>query len=196
MLLSPPTKVPFCPFCSKLLPVPGLATHLFPVFITLSFPEYHTPAYLGDTAVLGHCNKTNITIKQVTKIWRCLQKVCLYDNVAYMHLILCNCIMSKKKCACMLSHFSYVQIFVYIPWLKNSETSLMVQWLRIHLPCRGHRFDPWSGKIPRVSGQLSPCTAATEALTRALEPVLHIKGSHHNEKPSDWNWRVAPAHCN
>ena len=78
------------PLCSQLLPAPGLATRLFPVFITLSFPEYHIPAYLGDTAVLGHCNKTNITIKQVTKIWRCLQKLCLYCNVAYMHLKLCN----------------------------------------------------------------------------------------------------------
>ena len=24
-------------------------------------------------------------------------------------------------------------------------TSLVVQWLRIHLACRAHRFDPWLG---------------------------------------------------
>ena len=110
----PPQQSSLLPLCSQLLPVPGLATHLFSVFIVLSFPEYHIPAYLGDTAVLGHCNKTNITIKKVTKIWRCIQKLCLYYNVAYMHLILCNS-MSKKICACVLSHFSHVRLFVYIP---------------------------------------------------------------------------------
>ena len=35
-------------------------------------------------------------------------------------------------------------------------TSPVVQWLRIHLPIRGHEFDPWSGKIPHVSKQLNP----------------------------------------
>ena len=33
--------------------------------------------------------------------------------------------------------------------------SLVVQWLRIHLQCRGHRFDPCSGRIPCASWQLS-----------------------------------------
>ena len=28
---------------------------------------------------------------------------------------------------------------------------------------RGHRFEPWSGKIPHASEQLSPCTTTTEA---------------------------------
>ena len=28
--------------------------------------------------------------------------------------------------------------------------------------CRGHHFDPWSGKIPRAAGQLSPCETTTE----------------------------------
>ena len=26
----------------------------------------------------------------------------------------------------------------------------------------GHRFDPWSGKIPHATGQLSPCATTTE----------------------------------
>ena len=29
--------------------------------------------------------------------------------------------------------------------------------------CRGHRFNPWSGKIPYTQGQLSPCVMTTEA---------------------------------
>ena len=38
--------------------------------------------------------------------------------------------------------------------------------------CRGHRFEPWSGKTPQAVGQLN---------VRALKPVLH-KRSHHSEK--------------
>ena len=34
--------------------------------------------------------------------------------------------------------------------------SLVAQWLRIHLPMQGTQFEPWSGKIPRATEQLSP----------------------------------------
>ena len=42
------------------------------------------------------------------------------------------------------------------------RTSLLVQWLRIRLPMQGHRFEPWSRKIPHAAEQLSLCTATTE----------------------------------
>ena len=36
-------------------------------------------------------------------------------------------------------------------------------WLRIHLSiCRGHVFEPWSGKISHAAKQLSPCSTTTE----------------------------------
>ena len=38
--------------------------------------------------------------------------------------------------------------------------------------CRGHRFDPWSGKIPHASEKLSLCAATSKARvsrTRALQ---------------------------
>ena len=55
--------------------------------------------------------------------------------------------------------------------------SLVVQWLRIYLQCKGHGFDPWSGKIPHALEQVSrsvhhsyeahmpysPCSATREA---------------------------------
>ena len=28
--------------------------------------------------------------------------------------------------------------------------------------CKGHKFDPWSGKIPHTTGQLSLCTTNRE----------------------------------
>ena len=30
------------------------------------------------------------------------------------------------------------------------------------LQCKGHQFNPWSGKIPRASKQLNPSAATTE----------------------------------
>ena len=57
----------------------------------------------------------------------------------------------------------------------------------------GDRSDPWSGRIPRVMGQLSPSTVTTEAPEpRACD--LSKRG-HHNEKPAHCN-RAAYTHCN
>ena len=47
----------------------------------------------------------------------------------------------------------------------------MAQWLRIHQPMQGTRFEPWSGKIPHAAEQLSPRATTTEACTpRARAP--------------------------
>jgi len=55
-------------------------------------------------------------------------------------------------------------------------------------PCRGlpwwssdEEFDPWCGKIPHALEQLSPCTMTEPT---CLEPVLHNKRSHFDEKPA------------
>ena len=48
--------------------------------------------------------------------------------------------------------------------------------------CRGHRFDPWSEKIPHATGQLSPYTIPAEPTS--LKPVLCNERSHCNEKPA------------
>ena len=40
-------------------------------------------------------------------------------------------------------------------WLSGKESTCQ---------CRRHGFDPWSGKIPHASEQLSPCTTATEPM--------------------------------
>ena len=75
--------------------------------------------------------------------------------------------------------------------------------------CRGHGFEPWSGRIPHAVEQLGPCATATEAalwsprattaepvchnywarvpwLLRParLEPVLCNKRSHHDGNPA------------
>ena len=42
--------------------------------------------------------------------------------------------------------------------------------------CRGHGFEPWSGKIPHAAEQLSPWATITEPAR--LEPVLRNKRGH------------------
>ena len=52
----------------------------------------------------------------------------------------------------------------------------------------GHMFDPWSGKIPHAEEQLSPVQHNYSAFMlqplkpACVEPVLHNKRSHCNEK--------------
>ena len=94
--------------------------------------------------------------------------------------------------------YSHQNSYTGLPWwLNGKETACQ---------CRGHRFSPWSGKIPHASEQLSPCatsieppfqspeTATTEA--HPLEPVLRNKRSPCNGKPAHRNSRVSPAFCN
>ena len=42
-----------------------------------------------------------------------------------------------------------------LPWWSSGKESAC--------QCRGCGFNPWSRKIPHAEGQLSPCTATTEA---------------------------------
>ena len=81
-------------------------------------------------------------------------------------------------------------------------TSLVVQWLRIICQFRGHRFNPWSGKIPQAEAQLSlHTTAETGSRSRqaaATEPACARAHALLVEKPLQRGAcapqrRVAPA---
>ena len=52
----------------------------------------------------------------------------------------------------------------------------------------GRGFGPWSGRIPRVAEQLSPCATITEPAR--LEPVLRSEGGRDSERPArrDEGW--------
>ena len=54
--------------------------------------------------------------------------------------------------------------------------------------CRGHGFEPWSGKIPHATEQLGPWATTTEPAR--LEPVLLNKRGRDNERPAhhDEEW--------
>ena len=81
------------------------------------------------------------------------------------------------------SKFVLKKSFLGLPWWRSgSESSCQ---------CRGHGFEPWSGKIPHAAEQLSPWATTTAArVPRAYAPQ--------QEKPPQWEarapqWRPNPA---
>ena len=91
-------------------------------------------------------------------------------------------------------------LVIFMAFKTQIGTSLVVQWLRTHLPMQGHMFEPWSWKIPHAAEQLSPCATTTEPVHHTyrgcapqlpkpvcLEPMLRNKRSHRNEKPTQGN---------
>ena len=65
-------------------------------------------------------------------------------------------------------------------------TSLVVQWLRIRLPMQGTQV--WAPVREDPTCRRATKSRAPQLLKPArLEPVLHNKRSHHNEKPAHRN---------
>ena len=80
----------------------------------------------------------------------------------------------------------------HINKLKNKNHMIGLPWWRSGwesaCQCRGHGFEPWSGKIPHAAEQLGPW--ATIAERACLEPVLRNKRGRDNERPAhrDEEW--------
>ena len=89
-----------------------------------------------------------------------------------MSVCVCVCV-----CVCVLGHTlglfhpettnflkfgqRYKEIGISIK-MQYMWTSLVVQWLRIHLPLEGTQFDTWARKILHAVVQLSPFATTTE----------------------------------
>ena len=69
---------------------------------------------------------------------------------------------------------------VGLPWWRSGWESAC--------QCRGHGFEPWSGKIPHAAEQLGPW--ATIAEPARLEPVLRNKRGRDSVRPAhrDEDW--------
>ena len=67
-----------------------------------------------------------------------------------------------------------------LPWWRSGWESAC--------QCRGHGFEPWSGKIPHAAERLGPW--ATIAKPVRLEPVLRNKRGRDSERPAhrDEEW--------
>ena len=85
-----------------------------------------------------------------------------------------------------LQRFPVIQVFfLALKYCKHFKVSLGLLWWRSGwestCQCRGHGFEPWSGRIPHAAEQLSPW--ATTAEPARLEPVLHNKRGRSSERP-------------
>ena len=60
-----------------------------------------------------------------------------------------------------------------LPWWRSGWESAC--------QCRGHGFEPWSGKIPHAAERLGPWATTTEPVR--LELVLHNKIGRDSERP-------------
>ena len=67
-----------------------------------------------------------------------------------------------------------------LPWWRSGWESAC--------QCRGHGFEPWSGKIPHAAEQLGPWATITEPAR--LEPVLRDRRGCNSERPAhrDEEW--------
>ena len=72
------------------------------------------------------------------------------------------------------------KIIIGLPWWRSGWESVC--------QCRGHGFEPWSGKIPHATEQLGPWATTTEPAWP--EPVLRNKRGHDSERPAhrDEEW--------
>ena len=79
----------------------------------------------------------------------------------------------------VLPIFSF-KSFIGLPWWCSGWESAC--------RCRGHGFEPWSGRIPHAAEQLSPWATITEPAR--LEPVLRNKRGRNSERPArrDEEW--------
>ena len=94
------------------------------------------------------------------------------------------------KLLCFVKWEIIIAVIISINKLDWAETSLVAQWIRIACQCRGHGFDPYSGKITHAVEQLSLWAKTTE-------PRAPSKRGHHSEKPAHHNKdKVQPKRIN
>ena len=75
----------------------------------------------------------------------------------------------------------------YLLYFKDLGTCLVIQWLKTSCQCGSHEFDPWSGKIPYATEQLSPCTTI-RAFALYLCTLTTGVIAHHIHRPCP-HWR-------
>ena len=82
------------------------------------------------------------------------------------------------------------RLFIW-PWILTKPSHGLPWWRsgwESACQCRGHGFEPWSGRIPHAAEQLGPCATTTEPAR--LELVLRNKRGRDSERPAhqDEEW--------
>ena len=77
---------------------------------------------------------------------------------------------------------------------RSTGTSLVAQWLRIHLPMQGTRVRALVREDPTCLGATKPVRHNYWAC--ALEPVSHNYWAHTPQQEKPAQWEVQQSHCN
>ena len=77
---------------------------------------------------------------------------------------------------------------IYVNWKNSQGLPWWCSGWESACQCRGHEFEPWSGRIPHAAEQLGPWATIIEPAR--LEPVLRNKRGRDNERPAhrDEEW--------
>ena len=99
-------------------------------------------------------------------------KVCLFSSIAmtslfFFHNSIENHLSVTKK--------------IYIVLIKSKGLLWWRSGWESPCQCRGHGFEPWSGKIPHAAEQVGPWATTTEPAR--LEPVLRNGRGRDGERP-------------
>ena len=98
--------------------------------------------------------------------------------ICFVSISLCN----PQKIRTLLENktttsLSHLKKLTELPWWRSGWESAC--------QCRGHGFEPWSGRIPHAAERLGPWATTTEPAR--LEPVLRNKRGHGSERPAHRN---------
>ena len=92
-----------------------------------------------------------------------------------------------------LSDVNYTSVRLFFKKLKGRQTSLVTQWMRIRLPMQETWIPSLVWKDPICLGAAKPaCHSYWGCLRQLPKPVHRNKRSHHSEKLTHRNYRVAP----
>ena len=118
----------------------------------------------------------NFNNKDIKPLWLHLQQNFLSSSDLLFNL----------KTLCSQNYCSFLKECLKmkrgLPWWRSGWESAC--------QCRGHGFEPWSGKIPHAAEQLGPWATITEPAR--LEPVLHNKRGRDSERPAHRNEEWSP----
>ena len=110
------------------------------------------------------CGKIKLTVHMAFNYYYCF----------YVSLDLPKCLPISLSIF-LSDHFSTsLRSSFGLPWWRSGWESAC--------QCRGHGFEPWSGKIPHAAGWLGPWPTIAEPA--CLEPVLRNKRGHYSERPA------------
>ena len=136
---------------------------LFPQCFFFIYPNY----LLGNsTCVFLKCLKLNVLNT----------KLLLLPMETYFSMDL----LSLSKWYVILPDCCNKNLIAGLPWWRSGWESAC--------QCRGHGFEPWSGRIPHAVERLGPWATATEP--ERLEPLLRNKRGRDSERPThrDEEW--------